>query len=136
MALGFCVGDLEWEVGSSGFLNAFFSTISYHLEPGGRGTRFPVLMRHLYHGSLTPDLVDQTRRELDDARRELHAFPPEAVVWDLEDPSARPPWGSDISAHIKDLSNYFVTSDGRDLIDVLQEVLDASQRSGQALTIG
>lgn len=136
MALAFCVGNLEWEVGSSGFLNAFFSTISYHLEPAGRGARFPALMRHLYNGSLTPDLADQTRAELDDVRRELQAYPPGAVVWDLADPTAQPPWGSDISAHITDLSNYFVTSNGCDLIDVLHEALDALQQSGQSLTIG
>ena len=41
MAVAFCVGNLQWEVGASGFLSAFFSTISYHLEPDGFGTGAP-----------------------------------------------------------------------------------------------
>jgi len=31
----------------------------------------------------------------------------------------QPPWGNDISEDITDLSNYFVTSEGEDLFDVL-----------------
>ncbi len=135
VAVAFRVGNLQWEVGASGFLNAFFSTISYRLEPDGFGTRFPTLMRHLYRGSLTADLTHPALRELADARDELRAFPPEQVIWDLEDPAARPPWGSNISVEITDLANYFVTSDGRDLINVLHDALAASQQSGQPLRI-
>ena len=46
------------------------------------------------------------------------------VIWDAEDLSLTPPWGNNISSDITDLSNYFVTSDGRDLISVLNEALE------------
>ena len=135
VAVAFRVGDVHWEVGASGVLNAFFSTISGRLEPDGVGTRFPTLMRHLYTGSLNADLAEPAIRELANAREELRAFPPEQVIWDLEDPAALPPWGVNISADIADLASYFVTSDGLDLITVLHDALAASQHSGQPIRI-
>ncbi len=43
--------------------------------------------------------------------------------------------GSSISSDITDLSNYFVTSDGRDLFEVILEALRESSDSGQDLRI-
>ncbi len=51
--------------------------------------------------------------------KKLKLFSPSEVVWDIEDLSKQPPWGDDISSDIKDLSNYFVTSDGKDMFEVL-----------------
>jgi hypothetical protein len=56
-------------------------------------------------------------------------------VWDVEDRSKRPPWGDDISPDITDLGNYFVTEDGRDLIDVVAEAIGYAGRSGARLRI-
>lgn len=36
------------------------------------------------------------------------------VIWDIDDMTKMPPWGKNISKDITDLSNYFVTSDGKD----------------------
>ena len=44
---------------------------------------------------------------------------PYKLVWDKNDLARQPPWGSDISEDITNLSNYFVTSDGRDLFEVI-----------------
>ena len=41
-----------------------------------------------------------------------------------------PPWESNISADITDLSNYFVTSTGRDLISSLKEILEELRDRG------
>jgi hypothetical protein len=57
------------------------------------------------------------------------------VVWDIDNPEARPPWGDDISSDITDLSNYFVTSDGRDLFEVLDEAMSALERSRLVLRV-
>ncbi|WP_259467278.1 immunity 70 family protein [Sphingomonas sp. PP-F2F-G114-C0414] len=45
----------------------------------------------------------------------------------MEDRTKTPPWGGNISADITNLSNYFVSSTGRYLIDLLQEGLEASR---------
>jgi hypothetical protein len=125
-----------WEVGSPDFLNSFFSTVSYHLEPDGLGTRFPTLGRLYNDGNLPPQFARQLKHELDEARRELGRLSPDKIIWDSDDLSAKPPWGANISPDITDLSNYFVTSDGRDLFDVFFEVISEVEDSGQALRIG
>ena len=57
------------------------------------------------------------------------------MIWDIEDRAKIPPWGSDISTDVTNLANYFVTSTGRDLIDLLKEALEASRDEQQAAEI-
>jgi hypothetical protein len=135
MAIGFRIGNQYWEAGSPNLLHAFFSTISSHLEPEGWGTRLPVMMNQLYAGALPASAAAEVRRELAQAREALRRLPPSAVVWDIENPEACPPWGDDISPHITDLSNYFVTSDGRDLFEVLDEAVSALEGSQLILRV-
>jgi 2,3-bisphosphoglycerate-dependent phosphoglycerate mutase len=124
MGVGIEVGDSYREIGAGSFLHCFFSTISACLEPRGWASRFPVLMRQLYQGELPAGDVRTGRSELETVRRELAAHAPSAVVWDFEDRSKRPPWGDNIAPRVTNLANYFVTSDGKDLFDVLFAALD------------
>lgn len=121
MALGLLVGDASWRVGSPDLLHAFFSTISVRLEPLGWGTRFPALLNDLYQGELSVDGVETALSELLLARRELQSMPPSAIVWDADDPAARPPWGDKVAA--PDLAGCFWTEDGRSLFDVVGAAL-------------
>lgn len=57
----------------------------------------------------------------------LQLISSEKVVWDIEDLSKKSPWGANISEEITDLSNYFVTSSGEDLIILLKHALDISK---------
>lgn len=125
MTVGLKVGSITDEIGASDFLHAFFSTVSGRLESQW-GERFPSLMQ-LYDGSLPNTQASIALAELADIRSELAAFPPDRVIWDIEDRSKMPPWGNDISTDVTNLSNYFVTSTGRDLIGLLQEALEASR---------
>ncbi|MDF7776849.1 Imm70 family immunity protein [Sphingomonas sp. AOB5] len=125
MGVGIRVGSITDEIGTGDFLHAFFSTVSGRLERDW-GERFPSLMT-LYRGSLPADRAAAALTELAEIRSELAAFPPDQLIWDIEDLTKLPPWGSDISPDITDLSNYFVTSAGRDLIDVMREALEASR---------
>jgi hypothetical protein len=135
MSVGIQVGDRHYEIGAGNFLYCFFSTASANLEPGGWGTRFPALMNHLYRGTLPVDLAPPAKSELLMVQRELAACPPSAVVWDIEDRSQRPPWGDDIAETITSLANYFVTSDGRDLFEVLFAALAEAVASGREALI-
>jgi Immunity protein 70 len=135
MGVNLNVANIMWPVGAASFFTSFFSTIVALLEPAGWGTRFPVLMDELYQGELSGDRAAEARKELDTIQHELRAYPPSAVVWDIYDRSKRPPWGDDIADDITDLGNYFVTSDGRDLIRVLGEALEFAAESGYALTV-
>jgi len=135
MTIGIKIGNTWTEIGSGSFLHAFFSTISQHLEPNGWGSRFPILIKELYHGRLSSKKAKTALVELQTAKKELKRFGPDQVIWDIENLDARPPWDDNISPHITDLSNYFVTSTGRDLFDVFEEVLALSAKSGKDIEI-
>ncbi|MDE6662813.1 MAG: immunity 70 family protein [Lachnospiraceae bacterium] len=45
----------------------------------------------------------------------------------MDDLSKQPPWGSNISKDITDLSNYFVTSDGNDFLSVFFHALEKAK---------
>ncbi len=92
--------------------------MAYRLEGGKWGSRFPVIMNKLYQGKMKRKYADKAIKELTIIQKELQAFTPDQVIWDIEDLSKQPPWGNDISEDITDLSNYFVTSDGEDFISV------------------
>ena len=124
MAVGIKLGSITDEIGTSDFFNAFFSTIAGNLEPQGWGTRFPILMKTLYAGELQQSDARAALKELDEVSSELAALPAAKVIWDIEDRGKTPPWGDNIADTITDLSNYFVTSTGRDLISALREVVE------------
>jgi 2,3-bisphosphoglycerate-dependent phosphoglycerate mutase len=129
MTVALISGPDMWPVGAGSYFNAFFSTIAALLEPDGWGTRFPHVMRDLYDGEVPVEDIPEARRELEQIRRELSAFPPSAVVWNYQDRSERPPWGDDNSPEITSMGNYFTTSDvGRDLFEVLDEALASAER--------
>lgn len=126
--VGFSTSFNYYEVGSGDLLHSFFSSVAYHLEGGKWGTRFPVLMNELYYGELSADKIPQAIDELNTITAELKKYPPDKVIWDIEDLTKRPPWGDNISADITDLSNYYVTSDGEDFITIFMHAL---QKAGE-----
>ena len=135
MAVGLSVRSTVWPVGTGDFFHAFFSTVSARLEPDGWGTRFPVLMNELYGGELAADHAASALAELDQVRGELRRLPPSDVVWDVEDRAEQPPWGDDLSEEITDLGNYFVTEDGKDLIETAAEAIAEAGRAGAPLRV-
>lgn len=120
MAVGFTVKFFWYSIGTGDFLHSFFSTIAYNLEDGAWGSKYPYIMNELYSGRLDKDHIEAAIKELDIIVPKLKKFSPDKVVWDIDDLSKRPPWGDNISSDITDLSNYFVTSSGEDLISVIR----------------
>jgi hypothetical protein len=135
MPIGVRVGSIISEIGASSFFNSFFSTIKGLLEPAGAGTRFPVISDHFYDGCIPANKVNGAIAELGVIKAELSKFPPSAVIWDIDDRSQEPPWGSDISSDITSMGNYFVTSTGRDLLDTLFEMFEYAKKKGFDVTI-
>ena len=124
-----------YEIGGADFLHSFFSTVAYRLEDGKWGSRYPLLMNRLYQGELGEEHINAALFELQDIQKRLKGFPPEAVVWDIEDLAKLPPWKDDISGDITDLSNYFVTSDGEDFITIFTHALQKAAELKQPLKI-
>lgn len=135
MAVGFKVEFFWYQIGGGDFLHAFFSTVAYNLENGDWGGRFPVIMSELYAGKLSQVHVDEAIKELEIIKKELRAYGPENVVWEIEDLSKQPPWGNNISKDITDLSNYFVTSDGDDFLKIFMHALKKAKELNCELEI-
>ena len=135
MVIGFKVKFYWFQVGSGSFLHSFFSTICYHLEQKKWGSKYPLLMNDLYNGCLDSGNLDDALSELEEIITKLGEIAPSEVIWDIEDLSQKPPWGDNISQEITNLGNYFVTSDGDDLITVLKSALQKAKELNMALTI-
>ena len=135
MSVGFRTGNFHYIVGTSAFLHAFFSTVSGRLEPAGWGSRFPALLGELYDGTLPAAHVVQARDELRTIAAELATLPPSAVIWDLENPAAQPPWGDAISTDIEDGTDLGENA-GRKLLQgsVLVKIFGALEDAPQPLT--
>ena len=131
MAIGFKVDFLWYPIGISDFVYSFFSTICCNLENRKWGSRFPHVMKSLYQGELNHNDVDETIVEILTIREELKSFPPQKIVWDIDDLHKLPPWGSNLSKDITDLSNYFITCDGEDLFELMLRVLRESKAEKQ-----
>lgn len=130
MAVGIQLGSITDEIGTGDFFYAFFSTVSGNLEPKGWGSRFPTLLKKLYRGEVQQKDATTALDELEQIKTELAQLSPDKVIWDIEDRKKNPPWGNNISPDITNLSNYFVTSTGRDLIGLLTEVLEELRDRG------
>lgn len=127
MAVGFSIDFLWYQIGTGDFLHSFFSTVCVRLEDGKWGSKYPYIMNILYQGKLEYDEVKHAKKELLEIQEKLKDFSPRDVVWDIDDLKQLPPWGDNISSDITNLSNYFVTSDGRDLIEVMFKVFEDAE---------
>ena len=128
MAVGFTVKRYLYTIGGGDFLHAFFSTVCGQLENEQWGSKYPYIMQELYEGELSAEHLQQAAEEFAQVKLGLARFTPDQVIWDIEDRSLMPPWGDQISDSITDLSNYFVTSSGEDLLDVFQNALTKAQQ--------
>lgn len=109
--------------------------MAYNLEDKKWGKRFPIIMNQLYQGKINQEDIDKAIEELSIIKKELQTFTSDKVVWDIDDMPKQPPWGSNISKDITDLSNYFVTSDGEDFISVLFYALEKAKEVNSDIEI-
>ena len=135
MAVGFKVKYYWYQIGHGDYLHSFFSTISYHLEQNGWGTEYPFLLNELYNGKLENKNIDSAINELEAIKKKLQDFSPSQVIWDIDNLSKSPPWGDNISKDITNLSNYFITSEGEDLVDMLMKALEKGQKTNSDVYI-
>ena len=69
MTVGILVDCFYYELGHSDFVHSFFSTISYHLEKEGWGTKYPLIMNELYNDTLNWDDVSVAKSNLNKLNR-------------------------------------------------------------------
>jgi 2,3-bisphosphoglycerate-dependent phosphoglycerate mutase len=122
--IGISVGSFWYELGISDFLYAWFSTINYHLEGKKWGSKFPIVMNEFYQGKVKAKNINILQQEIIEIQKQLKKYGPNEIIWNIENLSLQPQWGNNISSDITYLSNYFVTSNGEDLFDVVLSSID------------
>ena len=133
--VGLKVGPIFYKIGTGSFLHCFFSTIAVRLENENWGSKYPVLMNQLYNGEITCEDVESINNEFMHIKSKFMQFDIGQVVWDFDNRTTSPPWGDNVTETITDLSNYFITSDGKNLFDVFYSATDACKRVKRNLTI-
>ncbi|MCP5481669.1 MAG: hypothetical protein H7A21_09565 [Spirochaetales bacterium] len=131
VTIGINVDGIIDEVGDSGRLYAFFSTVAYRLE-GTWGAKFPVVMRQLYEGRLPAALARQALTELVEIRAAFEKLGPEALVWRFEEPEWAPPEDRhQTAASPGNLADCFIAPSGRKFFDLMDEALEALLEAGR-----
>jgi 2,3-bisphosphoglycerate-dependent phosphoglycerate mutase len=133
--VGLKTGFYWYEIGNWKFLYSFFSTISFRLENKVWGKKYPIIMNEFYRGKLGIDSLKLALAEIANIQVQLSQFKPQDVVWNIDKLSEQPPWGNEISQEITDLSNYFVTCNGEDLIEVIREAMEKAVEINEELLI-
>gem|GEM_PF-6990375 len=83
-------------------------------------------MKGLFPGRLPADAIPVALAELRSIRQEFARLQPDALVWDYEDRTKGPPWGKQRAGYITTLAENFVTSDGKDLFEVIKAALETA----------
>lgn len=135
MAVGISVDNMWYPVGTGNFFNSFFSTIYVKLEDSKWGFKYPITMNKLFEGKLTFDDIELAQKELTDIYYELSKLNPDNIIWNFENLDAQPPWGNNISEDITNMSNYFITSEGEDLIDILNTAYNFAKENKTSVEI-
>ena len=125
-------GKRRITVGTPSFLFSFYSTIVCNVPDYAQ---YKSCMTFLHEGKISADACGCAASDLEKIHLELEKIPPKHVVWDMNDRSKLPPWKDNISSHITSLGNYFVTADGKDLIDELISVLEYAAQHHVGLEI-
>jgi hypothetical protein len=81
-------------------------------------------MKELYGGELSYKKADLALSELIEIKAKLKQFKPNEIIWNNDNLDLSPPWENHIAERITDLSNYFYTSDGKDLFEVFHKAFD------------
>ncbi len=135
MGVHLSTSNYIYDIGTSDFLTSFFDTIEYRLTKGLFRKKYPIVLNEFYNGHLKYENLEKAEQELKDIQKRLKKFKPSKVIWDKNDLDKKPPWGNKISSDITDLSNYYVTSNGKDLFDVIFKAIEKAKSEKSGITI-
>jgi len=130
------VGRWSMTLGTQRTVNALGASIAYRLEPAAGAKRFPALLAELWRGRLAPARADAALIELDTVQRELAALPAEKAVWSVSDLRRQSDAGEPVDRSAKSLAEYFVTPEGRPLLDALREAIQRAKAQDEPLVVG
>ena len=118
-------------------VDALFATISYRLEPQGRGSRFPFVMNRLYSGVLDPPELPAALAELGLIVGELRKLPANQAISSLARMVPfRPQPGDQVNPRAASVFDLLIGPGGEPLISTIQSAVGESTRAGVTITLG
>jgi 2,3-bisphosphoglycerate-dependent phosphoglycerate mutase len=129
------IGGQTYDIAPAAVIEGFFATISYRLEPDGRGTRFPIVMDRLYAGRMSTADAPQALRELAEIDSGLVRLTPDRVVWSLSDLRLPDDSGVAVNRAARNARDYFVAPDGRPLLAVFREAVQLSVERNEPVVL-
>ncbi len=129
------VGSQTFDLGPPLIIEGLFATIRYRLEPGGRGTRYPIVMNRLYGGRMAPLDADATSKELHEIDTGLAHLAPDRVVWSISDLRRRDDSGFAVNHAAGTARDYFIAGDGRPLPPLILEAVQLSRDRNEPLVL-
>jgi len=115
-------------------VEALFATISYRLEPGGRGTRFPIVMNSLFAGRLDSRDAGAALIEIGHIEAGLRELTIDRVVWSLTDLRRFDDSSLPVNHSAASVYEYFAAEDGRPLLAHIRESIERSMSIGKGVT--
>jgi hypothetical protein len=129
------VGGQTYDLGPSEMVDGLFATISYRLEPDGRGSRYPIVMNRLYAGvAMSPSDAPAAKRELQEIDARLAALPPDRVVWSLSNLRRRDDTLLPVDHAARNVRDYFIAN-GRPLMTILDEAVHLGQDRSEPVAL-
>jgi|GEM_PF-1751549 len=125
--IGLRAGNEVIGVGNEAQFYALMSTISLNLEPRGWGTKYPMMMRHLYPGQLGASDVRYALEEIVEISEKLSKMKADKLVWDITDPVIRPD-EKQLWMGAPNLLDVFRTADGERAMDAMKRALIAAMK--------
>ncbi len=120
-------GGSVQNLGTRDVLTSFFDTIACRLEPGGRGTRFPIVSSRLRLGRISQSHATQALQELILIAPELQKLPAANILWAGRQPVA--------AFRSTSAADRLVAPDGRPVLEHLLSAAQHTANTGQVLRL-
>ena len=115
-------------LGTADLVDSFFYTISWRLERKEWGSRFPAIMNELYQGLLPYESLEKAAFELQIINDEMSYLPHTSGVWVYEIHSDPPPREIGENKDARNLSETFMTSIGRKMLNEFKTAIRVAKR--------
>lgn len=109
------------DVGSEIIWDALISTVFVRLDYFK--DQIPLAMQFLQAKQCAAEHALDTAIQFNLIRDELSKFKPTEVLFDRFDHNKKAPWGDQISKVITSIAHYFVTADGKNLLNEIVSIL-------------
>ncbi|UFH59486.1 Imm70 family immunity protein [Sulfurovum mangrovi] len=128
MIVGFKIFGTWIEFGYSETLYSWFSTICYKLEDGKWGSRFPIVMNHLYfdeEAGVNYEQIEKFREEIITIKNEFSKLAPADAVWSFEDNILEIPKNMpNINYNTDNLQNFYISNSGQTIFERLEYTIE------------